>query len=1499
VALVLGLTVAGFVVSRELADRSARHNSERRVELAAAQVRIRLEEATSVTESLRRFMLAEGVTGVTNDEFAKNALRWLFPIDLPAAAWAEEVPADERTAYERRIGEPIVSPGERRKAAPPRSSYLPATLVSGFPPMNLLGVDLKHEPGIATALRSAIVPGGVGATSVAARKDGTSGLFLVAPAPNLIKGVLRPGAVVLFVSEATLRSAARNAPGLRITDGGHSSRDHAGGHTVRQEFMVAGQQFAVDMPKESVSGPGRLLPWLILAAGLVLAPLAGALGVSAARRAKARADFDRIFMLSSDLIAVADLNGYFTRLNPAAERILGYTEDELLARPYLDFVHPDDRESTAAEITAIGAGKTTLSFENRYVRKDGSERVLEWTVTPVVEEGVLYGVARDVTERREAEGEVKRLADEQAALRRVATLVAEGTPPTEVLDAVAVEVGRLIGADLAVLSRYDQGGGVTVLSSRPDGTGRELPLTNLPTIDPESLTAAVLRTGRPARIDDFAEASGPWAAQSLELGYRSAVGAPVTVQGRLWGVMIVTSTDARRWPPDTEDRLAAFTELLATAIANTESRGELAASESRARELANEQAALRRVATLVAESASAEKLLSAVAEEVARVLAVPEVTIDRFDEDGSATTVLASWCTHTVWPVGSRWPLDGPSLAATIWKTGRPARIDDYTGLLGSIGTVLRDHPNVRGIGVPIVVGNRVWGMIGAGPLEDDAPEAVQERLARFTELVATAIANSESRAELSASEARARELANEQAALRRVATLVAESANAEKLLSTVAEEVARVLAVPVVTIDRFDQDGSATTVVASWHAEGNVKWPVGSRWPLDGPSVAATVWKTGRPAKTDDYTGLPGSIAAAFRGRPKARSIGVPIVVGNRVWGMIGAGSSEDDVPEAVDERLARFTELVATAIANSENRAELSASEARARALAEEQAALRRVATLVAQGATPYRVFDAVRDEVARMFEAPVSALYRFDADGMATVLARAGTDVGRVGGRWPLEGTSTAAVVHRTGRTARVDYDESARGALAKAAVSDGARQGVGAPIVVDGALWGSIMVASRNPEPLPAELEHRLAKFTELLGTAIANAENRADLAASEARARELANEQAALRRVATLVAQGASPDELFSAVAKEVAGVIEIPVVAINRYEADGTMTILGIVGETSLWIGTRWPAWGIAGTILATGRPSRQDDFTGMPAQFGDPVRDALAQSWQETRSVVGVPIIVAGSIWGFMSAAAKPGTLVPAGTEERLARFTELVATAVSNATTRTELLTSRARLVSAADETRRRLERDLHDGIQQWLVALALRARKAAGLVTAGESAVQELSGLADDLVAVTDELREISRGIHPAILSDAGLDDALESLARRSAIRVDLDVSFHGRYDPTLEATVYYVAAESITNAVKHAQASTVTVRGGQRDGSIELEIRDDGIGGADPRRGTGLIGLKDRVDTLGGTISFASQAGAGTTIRVKLPARPRDGEDPPLPRSDEAASAPASG
>jgi signal transduction histidine kinase len=249
----------------------------------------------------------------------------------------------------------------------------------------------------------------------------------------------------------------------------------------------------------------------------------------------------------------------------------------------------------------------------------------------------------------------------------------------------------------------------------------------------------------------------------------------------------------------------------------------------------------------------------------------------------------------------------------------------------------------------------------------------------------------------------------------------------------------------------------------------------------------------------------------------------------------------------------------------------------------------------------------------------------------------------------------------------------------------------------------------------------------------------------------------------------------------------------------------------------------------------------------------------------------------------------------LPVDVEARLARFTELLAAAVANAESRAEVDASRARIVAAADAERRKIERDLHDGIQQWLVGLALRARKASALATVDSSARDELSRLADDLVAVTDELREMSRGIHPAVLSDAGLNHALRALARRSPIRVALDIDFDRRYDAPLEATVYYVVAESLTNAAKHAQASVVSIRGAVRDDVIELDIEDDGVGGANPRNGTGLIGLQDRVDTLGGTISVASQAGAGTRVRVRLPAGP----PAPLLRPDEAAPAPASG
>jgi signal transduction histidine kinase len=220
---------------------------------------------------------------------------------------------------------------------------------------------------------------------------------------------------------------------------------------------------------------------------------------------------------------------------------------------------------------------------------------------------------------------------------------------------------------------------------------------------------------------------------------------------------------------------------------------------------------------------------------------------------------------------------------------------------------------------------------------------------------------------------------------------------------------------------------------------------------------------------------------------------------------------------------------------------------------------------------------------------------------------------------------------------------------------------------------------------------------------------------------------------------------------------------------------------------------------------------------------------------------------------------------------------FTELIATAISNAETRTELTASRARVVAAADETRRRLERDLHDGIQQQLLTLALDLRGAEVLVPRdldGDLRAQ-LHRIGDGLNDALDDLRELARGIHPAVLSEGGLEPALKALARRSAIPVELDLSVGARLPERVEVAAYYVASEALTNATKHARASTVEMQVGQRDGTLHLSINDDGVGGADPARGSGLIGLADRVAALGGTISVVSPAGKGTSLHVKLP------------------------
>jgi signal transduction histidine kinase len=317
--------------------------------------------------------------------------------------------------------------------------------------------------------------------------------------------------------------------------------------------------------------------------------------------------------------------------------------------------------------------------------------------------------------------------------------------------------------------------------------------------------------------------------------------------------------------------------------------------------------------------------------------------------------------------------------------------------------------------------------------------------------------------------------------------------------------------------------------------------------------------------------------------------------------------------------------------------------------------------------------------------------------------------------------------------------------------------------------------------------------------------------------------------------------------------------------------------VLGGSGETpvDLPAGTRVELRGYdylaPPVVWRTGRPAQVDEDAW--SSVSDPVADRLRELG--IRSEVASPIMVEGRLWGVVSAWTRRGPF-PSGTTDRLADFTELVATAVGNAESRAELAASRARIVAAADQTRRRIERDLHDGTQQRLVSLGLELRLVQGMVPAELAELEtEIGKVADELTGVVEDLREIARGIHPAILSEGGLGPALRTLARRAAIAVELDLAAIGRLPEPVEVAAYYAVSEALTNATRHAHASAADVSAEVSGGTLRVCVRDDGAGGADPLRGSGLVGLKDRIEALGGTFSMHSPAGGGTTVSCELP------------------------
>jgi PAS domain S-box-containing protein len=370
-------------------------------------------------------------------------------------------------------------------------------------------------------------------------------------------------------------------------------------------------------------------------------------------------------------------DGYLKRVNPAWMHTFGYTEQEFLSRPFIEFVHPEDREHTEQAVGVLAEGRDLVEFENRHLCRDGSARWLQWASRPVLEQGLTYAVARDVTDRRRREAE-------EAALRRVATLVARASSPEEIFATVTEEVGRLLEVDLAVLTRYD-GGAETIVAGwsargKLEGIGRSAPLGG------RNVSTIVHDTRRPGRFEDYGEASGEIAVVGRAWGVRAIVGVPITVEGELRGVMAVASTTDRPLPGDAGERLASFTALLATAYANAEARDAL-------RRVADEQAALRRVATLIARGTQPDLVFAAVAEEVGTLLPATELAlVGRYLPDG-AIQYVGAWSAvgDPEW-LGARVRLGGQNVSTVVFETGQPGRVDHLDEEPSAVTALAREH---------------------------------------------------------------------------------------------------------------------------------------------------------------------------------------------------------------------------------------------------------------------------------------------------------------------------------------------------------------------------------------------------------------------------------------------------------------------------------------------------------------------------------------------------------------------------------------------------------------------------------------------------------------------------------------------------------------------------------------------------------------------------------------------------------------------------------------
>ena len=857
------------------------------------------------------------------------------------------------------------------------------------------------------------------------------------------------------------------------------------------------------------------------------------------------------------------------------------------------------------------------------------------------------------------------------------------------------------------------------------------------------------------------------------------------------------------------------------------------------RGLADEQAALRRVAELVAAGGDQARVFDAVADEACRLLGGHFTALLRYEPEGPVIVAMqqAAAVDH-VMHVGMRLATDGDGVAQRVERTAQAARIDAYDDVPGWNAGTARELGLTSGVGAPIVCEGQVWGAITVLSSGAPLPVSAEARLGMFAQLVATAISNAQARAGLA-------ELADEQAALRRVAELVAHGVGEDELFDAVATEASRLLDGEAMTLTRFE--GELELVVT---ASCGGPAPIGTRIAFIRETLPDLLRRGNRVVRVDDYTRERDAELAAQFGLVAA--VAAPITVEGEVWGMLTGTSDARPLPTGTERRLEQFAKLVAAALANRQARTEL-------QALADEQAALRRVAELAAGEAPAEEVLEAVAVEASRLAGVDFTTLLRFEPDGSTEIVALYGApgDI-RVGMRAPASGDGAVQRVWRTGRAARVDNLAQTSGHWPQVAHGFGFSASAAVPIPLERRLWGALVVVART-DPLPQAIQQHLTHFAELAGTAISAAHARREL-------RVLADEQAALRRVAELVARGAALEEVFAVVAAEASKLLGDTATALLRYDAEEIAVVVAAANSPAPR-GLGIPSGGDTptGELLRTGRPVRVDSFA-------DTSLAELATELEVTAGVA-VPVTVEGDVWGALMAST-PRSPLPDGTEERLSQFAELAAAAIANAENKEKLTVSRARVVATADETRRRLQRDLHDGAQRRLLHTLLTLSLAKEAAIDGRPATELIDEALDHAERANSDLRDLVRGILPASLTHGGLRTAVESLVTDIPLPIDIDVTPQ-RLPAHTETTVYFTVAEALTNVVKHANAAHATVEIRLQDDTLWIEVRDDGSGGADPAHGTGLTGLLDRVEASNGTLRITSSRKTGTTLQATLP------------------------